>query len=63
MEEVLRIQISELIKDFQEGQKETHSQRFCFVLGAGASVSSGIRYSEVRFLTEVFNTSLTMPHN
>ena len=43
MEEVLRIQMSELIKDFQEGQKETHSQRFCFVLGAGASISSGIK--------------------
>lgn len=63
MKEVRRIKMSGLIDDFQEGRKETHPQRFCFVLGAGASVSSGIRYSEVRFLTEVFNISLTMPHN
>lgn len=43
MNELLIIPMTELIKDFREMPGESHAQRFCFVLGAGASISSGIK--------------------
>ncbi len=43
MNELLKIPMTELIKDFREMPGESHAQRFCFVLGAGASISSGIK--------------------